>query len=139
MKKGLRMGKKMPRILVVDDELLICQVLDEYLSGQGYEVTTACNGEEALSRFEENRPHVVLLDIRMPGMSGIDVLSKIREMDRSVGIIMLSAFGDSNTVDKALRLGADRYMKKPMDLDCLKGALSAWQLPEMNRGSDGNS
>ncbi|MFC1887117.1 response regulator, partial [Thermodesulfobacteriota bacterium] len=82
------------RILVVDDELFICELLDEYLSLQGYQVDFATDGNEALEQFAQKHPQVVLLDIRMPGMNGIDLLRKIKQMDNSIKCIMLSAYGD---------------------------------------------
>ena len=113
------------RILAVDDELLICDLLYEFLSLQGYEVTSSSSGQEALLKFEESRPDVVILDIRMPGMSGIDVLRKIRDMDNNVVVIMLSAFGDSGTIQEALQSGADYYMEKPLEFDNLMKILNA--------------
>jgi DNA-binding response OmpR family regulator len=113
------------KILAVDDEFLICELLNEFLSLQGYEVTSSTSGQEALVEFETNRPDVVILDIRMPGMSGIDVLRKIKDMDSSVIVIMLSAFGDSSTVEEALKSGADYYMEKPLEFDHLMKILNA--------------
>ena len=115
------------RVLVVDDELFICELLQEYLSLQGYEVNFATNGEEAVSLFEEFRPHIVLLDIRMPGMNGIGVLRRIKEMDSSSKVIMLSAYGEDGIVGDALQMGADRYLQKPMQLEQLTKILLGWQ------------
>ena len=125
------MEQESKRILVVDDEVFICELLEEFLTVQGYYVITATDGEEAVSKFESKRPNLVLLDIRMPGMSGIDVLSRIKEIDDSAGVIILSAFGDVEMVQKALNMGAYRYMQKPVELfslldtlnDCCKPSL----------------
>ena len=111
------------KILVVDDEPSICELLKEFITILGYQVFTACNGEEAVSRFEEKRPDIVLLDIKMPGMSGIDVLRKIKEHDSHVKVIMVSAFGDIDTVRTTLKMGASRHLEKPIDLDLLKKTL----------------
>ena len=86
------------KILVVDDELQICELLDEFLSVQGHQITAVTSGEEAIIEFQANKTPVVLLDIRMPGMSGIEVLRRIKEIDSNTGVIMLSAFGDPDTV-----------------------------------------
>jgi two-component system response regulator (stage 0 sporulation protein F) len=110
------MMKKLEKILVVDDEVFICELLDEFLSMQGYDVNTANCGEDAISMFKNIHPEVVLLDIRMPGITGIDVLEKIKNIDSNVKIIMLSAFGDVDTVHKTLQMGAFKYMQKPVDL-----------------------
>jgi YesN/AraC family two-component response regulator len=115
------------RVLVVDDELFICELLDEYLTLQGYQVNTASNGADAISRFEEHRPHIVLLDIRMPGMSGIELLGKIKQIDGSIKVIMLSAFGDDGIVRDALQMGADHYIQKPMKLQELMEILHGWE------------
>ena len=121
------MSRELTRILVVDDEQPICELLEEFLSIKGYQVTMAASGEAAISKFEEYRPQMVLLDIRMPGMSGIDVLRKIREIDRNTGVVMLSAFGDANTIREALQIGADYYMEKPIELQRLAELLETWQ------------
>jgi DNA-binding response OmpR family regulator len=121
------MGNESVRILVVDDEVPICELLAEFLALQGYDVTTATSGEDALSRFREWRPHLVILDIRMPGMSGLEVLGRIREMDTNAGVIMLSAFGDASTIEEALQVGADYYMEKPMELERLLNLLDSWR------------
>ncbi len=122
------------RILVVDDEAPICELLDEFLSLHGYRITTASSGEEAVSRFKEVVPHMVLLDIRMPGMTGIEVLREIKKIHNDVSVIMLSAFGDSATIEEAFHMGADYYMEKPMELERLVELLDSWK---QVRGSGG--
>ena len=124
------------KVLVVDDELPICGLLYEFLSHQGFQVTTATNGEEALSKFKNERTHVVLLDIKMPGMNGMDVLRKIKEIDSGTGVIIISAFGDASTVQEALRRGANHYMDKPIELDRLREILVEWQNSLDSRGCD---
>ena len=119
------MIKKSEKVLVVDDEVFICELLDEFLSIQGYDVSTANCGEDAISMFKNIHPEVVLLDIRMPGITGIDVLEKIKHIDSNVKIIMLSAFGDVDTIHKTLQMGAFRYMQKPVDLENLLLTLNA--------------
>ena len=127
------------RVLVVDDELFICELLDEYLSLLGYQVNIATNGKEAISQFKENRPQIVLLDIRMPGMTGIDVLSEIKQIDASIKVIMLSAFGDDGIVRDALKMGADHYIQKPMKLEQLAEIMLGWQKSYSPGGSDGGA
>jgi DNA-binding response OmpR family regulator len=107
------------RVLIVDDEVYVGELLKEYLTLKGYEAVAASNGEDALSVSRQFDPHIAILDIRMPGMSGMEVLSKIRVQNRKTAVIMLSAYGDTDTVDEALRLGADRYLQKPMNLNHL--------------------
>lgn len=121
------------KILVVDDEPQVLEILDTFLSMKGYEVTTAGNGQDALSRYKEGRPHIVLLDIRMPEVSGMDVLRKIRESDQQTVVIVVSGFGDMETVQEALEMGADHYIEKPMNLSGLFDTLTSCQdIREMN-------
>jgi len=115
------------KVLVVDDEKCICDLLNEYLSLQGYEVNSAVSGEEALDKFDKNRSDLVLLDVKLPGMSGIDVLAGIKKIDAGTGVIMLSAYGDFNLVKEALQLGADHYMQKPMELERLGRMINCWR------------
>ncbi|MDY6973308.1 MAG: response regulator [Thermodesulfobacteriota bacterium] len=130
------MREKLTKILVVDDELPICDILDEFLSLQGYQITTATNGQDALSLFEGSRPHMVLLDLSMPGMSGMEVLRRIRAVDKETHVIIASAFGDSDTVREALKMGANYYMEKPIDLDHLLNMLAALRQSTEIRGGD---
>jgi DNA-binding response OmpR family regulator len=116
---------KQIRVLVVDDELFVGELLKEYLSIIGYEVTAVSNGEDALSAVGVSQPHIVILDIRMPGMGGMEVLKAIKEKNRTTGVIMLSAYGDPETVNEALRLGADHYLQKPMNLKHLVETLTS--------------
>jgi DNA-binding NtrC family response regulator len=110
----------MERILVVDDEIEVCNVLQEFLSSKGYEVYSALDGPTAISKVKEVRPHIVLLDIIMPGMGGIDVLKEIGEVDSRVGVIMVTAVADHELAKRAIELGAYDYLTKPMDLDYLE-------------------
>jgi DNA-binding response OmpR family regulator len=118
------------RVLVVDDELFVGELLKEYLSIIGYEVTAVSNGEDALSSIQQSPPHIVILDIRMPGMGGMEVLKQIKEKNRTTGVIMLSAYGDPETVNEALRLGADHYLQKPMNLKHLVETLTLLHPPK---------
>ncbi|MBI3006877.1 MAG: response regulator [candidate division NC10 bacterium] len=111
------------KVLVVDDEPEAVELLVEFLSSKGYEVLTATSGEEALRRVKEDRPHLVLLDIRMPKMSGLEVLRRIREIDAEMGIIMVTAVNEEDVGRQALELGAFDYIVKPLDLKYLERSL----------------
>jgi DNA-binding response OmpR family regulator len=113
----------MARVLVVDDEPDSVELLQEFLTSKGYEVITASNGEEALRKIKEERPHLVLLDVRMPGMNGLDVLRKVREFDQEVGVIMVTAVNEEDTGREALKLGAFDYIVKPLNLEYLERSL----------------
>ncbi|RJP76622.1 MAG: response regulator [Candidatus Zixiibacteriota bacterium] len=108
------------RILIVDDEEDICSTLADFLGEKGYEIFTATSGEEALRLVKEVRPHLVLLDIRMPGMDGIEVLRRIRGLDQEAGIIMITAFHDIDIAQEALKLGASDFVTKPLEMSYLE-------------------
>ena len=113
----------MTRILVVDDEVETCALLERYLTKKGFQVYTALSGEDAVNIVKEERPHIVLLDIRMPGMGGIEALKKIKEIDREIGVVMITAVKEEETAKEILKLGADDYITKPMDLKYLDNVL----------------
>jgi DNA-binding response OmpR family regulator len=115
------------KILVVDDEPTICSMMTVYLTQIGYRVQTVNSGEEALTLFEKDSPDMVLLDISMPGMRGIDVLQHMKNQKANCGVIMLSAYGDDATIQEAMDLGAYCYIQKPMELTDLKARLEALQ------------
>jgi len=105
------------KILVVDDEHLIRWSLEQSLKKQGYEVTTAASGEEALKVVQDDPPELMLLDIQLPGMDGLQVLEKVKEFDSEVIILMVTALGVLETAVKAMRMGAYDYINKPFNLD----------------------
>ena len=113
----------MDRILVVDDEVEVCDALKEFLSLKEYEVETALDGQTALKKVEKFKPHIVLLDIIMPGMGGLDVLLRIKNIDSKIGIIMTTAVADEEIAKRAIKLGAYDYITKPLDLDYLETVL----------------
>lgn len=102
------------KVLIVDDDVNICEVINMYLQSSGYETQIVHDGKEAEEKFESYKPDLVLLDVMIPSVDGIDVLKWIRK-DNNTPIIMLTAKGD--TFDKviALELGADDYVVKPFE------------------------
>ncbi|MFC1480223.1 response regulator [Candidatus Omnitrophota bacterium] len=108
------------RILVIDDEVEICGLLKTFLTGQGYEVITATSAQEGIEKLESEKPKVILLDIRMPGMDGVEAIKRIREVDKHVGIIMATAVMDEKVAQETVKLGASDYIIKPFDLEYLK-------------------
>ena len=108
------------KILVVDDEPAVLDYLKEFLEGKGYVVTTASSGPEALKVVESKRPHLVLLDILMPGMNGLEALPRILEIDPTIGVIMLTAIDDYKVVKEAVGKGAYDYITKPINFDYLE-------------------
>jgi len=111
------------RVLVVDDEPEFRAVLVEYLQGKGFEVLQVGGGEEALRRFGEFRPHIVLLDIMMPGLSGVETLRRIKTLQPGTAVIMVSAIEDQEAARQTLVLGAADYVAKPVDFQYLDSVL----------------
>ncbi len=110
------MGKSGARILIVDDEVEIVRALQRSLVAHGYEVFTAHSGEEALEAWRASRPDVMLLDLGLPGISGLDVCQQVRSQS-SLPIIVLSVKGAERDKVQALDLGADDYVPKPFGID----------------------
>ena len=107
------MGKS---ILVVDDEQNFVNLLDWFLSKRGYEVRTALNGDEALKLVENASPDVALLDIRMGPVSGLSLLSEIKQRRPEITVIMMTAYPTSDSRSQAFGKGAFAYFTKPVDL-----------------------
>lgn len=107
------------RILVVDDEQDFGEIMVEYLRSNGYEAEAATDGPSAIERFDAFHPHLVLLDIHMPLMDGLEVLERINQRDRKVGVIMVTALNDESIGRRALKLGAADFITKPVDLEYL--------------------
>jgi two-component system response regulator VicR len=107
------------RVLVVDDHQDNVTIIRDYLTARGYQVAVAHSGEEALERFDEVEPSVVLLDVMMPDRNGWEVCEAIKQRTRGtrdVRVIMVTALGEWDDKREALRTGADDYVTKPVDL-----------------------
>ncbi|ODS32267.1 MAG: two-component response regulator [Candidatus Scalindua rubra] len=109
----------MHKILIVDDEIKACDFLRKILESKGFSVTVSYSGESALEKVKTEMHDVVLLDIKMPGMDGMETLRRIRQFDNKVVIIMLTAVHDEGIAKDALTKGADDYMTKPINVEYL--------------------
>jgi len=110
-------------VLVVDDEDGIRQALTRFLTRLGYQVRAAANGAEALEQQAAHHPQAMLCDIRMPEMSGVELLPKVLAQDADLAIIMLTAIDEPRTAIECLKLGAYDYLIKPVDLEELELSL----------------
>jgi two-component system nitrogen regulation response regulator NtrX len=126
-----------PTILAVDDEATILQSLSGILSDEGFEVLTASNGYEALKIIDEESPDLVLLDIWMPGIDGIETLQEIKRTNPFLQVVIISGHGTIETAVKATKLGAYDFIEKPLSIEkvvvTINNALNFRQLEEENR------
>jgi two-component system response regulator AtoC len=107
----------MKRILIVDDDSSIRETFVDYLSNSGYDVRAVGSGEEALGSWAQFEPSLVITDVRMPGMSGLDLLERVRALDEDADVLVITAFEDMETAVAAMKAGAYDYLVKPLDLD----------------------
>jgi DNA-binding response OmpR family regulator len=112
-----------PNVLIVDDEQVVCDLLHEELSDRGFICTTALDANTALSRLTAHHFDVVLLDIRLPEISGMDLLRTIRSEYCDVTVIMITAVNEVDTVIQAIKLGAWDYLIKPFNLDRIETSI----------------
>lgn len=105
------------KILIVDDELIVRESLGGWLERDGHKVDKAASGEEALEKCEKARYEILLLDIKMEGMSGLEVLKKVKENDPDVSVVMITAYGSIPSAIEAMKSGAYEYLLKPFDPD----------------------
>ena len=110
----------MVKLLVADDEQKICRLLETFFSERGFDVVVAHDGETALARICDDRPHLVFLDLHMPGLNGMDVLRQARQLDSTIKVIIITAVEDEQSIKQAKQLGAADYVIKPFSLEYLK-------------------
>ena len=113
------------KILIVDDELIMRESLAGWLKRDGHDVQTAPSGEEALDKLKESRFNIMLVDIKMEGISGLDVLQQVKESDPDVAVVMITAYGSIPTAIEAMKNGAYDYISKPFNVDEIKSVIFA--------------
>jgi DNA-binding response OmpR family regulator len=107
------------KVLIIDDERDIIEVLSHFIDGIGFRSVLALNGEEGIDVFKKENPDLVLLDIAMPGMDGLEVLRRLRHLNFDVPVIIITAYKDAEKVVEAFRLGAKDCIFKPFDFEYL--------------------
>jgi signal transduction histidine kinase len=126
-----------PRVLVVDDEPSVIDVFQEFLSGQGYALSIASSGEEAVRLIPDLHPDIILTDINLPGLSGLEVMRYAKTVDPEVAVIVVTGYASASTAIDALRQGAFNYVTKPFDLDevhqIVERAIANRRLKAINR------
>jgi len=124
-------------ILIVDDDASQRRLIEFWLQEEGYTALTASDGHEGLKFFEQKSPVLVIADLRMPGLDGLDLLSRVKAINQDVPVILITAFGTVNNAVEAMKLGAADYLLKPLNADELKlvirRALEHQQLLDENR------
>lgn len=117
------MTKNPPHILVVDDEKDTCMLLSQVLEREGYIVDSANSGTEALEILKKKKIHLVLTDLKMPGMNGLELIREARKMKNKTRFIMMTAYGEIETYLDAINIGAFDYLNKPMELNDVRNAV----------------
>ncbi|UFJ40204.1 response regulator [Brevibacillus humidisoli] len=112
------------KILVVDDQYGIRILLYEVLGKEGYSTFQAANGKQALEIVQKESPHLVILDMKIPGMDGIEILKHIKTIDKDIKVIMMTAYGELDMIKEATELGALTHFTKPFDIDELRHAVN---------------
>ena len=115
--------KKKPIILVVDDEKIVLELFWRILKKKEYTVLTANNDKEALELVEKEKPDLVILDLQLPGINGIEVLRRIKKIDENIEVIVITGYGTKKTVKTAMKLGAYDYITKPLAINYLSSLI----------------
>jgi DNA-binding response OmpR family regulator len=117
------------KILVIDDDEVLLALLQNLLADEGYQILSTADGPRGVSLYKEHRPDLVLLDLALPSMNGLEVLKKIREFDEKARIIVVTGYGSAETAEVAYRYGASDFIHKPFEprglTERVKAALSA--------------
>lgn len=108
------------KILIVDDQFGIRILLNEVLQKEGYETFQAANGIQALEIADEHKPDLVLLDMKIPGMDGIEILKRMKQKNSDIRVIIMTAYGELDMIQEAKNLGALTHFAKPFDIDDIR-------------------
>lgn len=111
------------KVLIVDDQFGIRILLNEVLHKEGYETFQAANGVQALEIVTNHSPDLVLLDMKIPGMDGIEILKRMKRMDADIRVIIMTAYGELDMIQETKKLGAITHFAKPFDIDDIRKAV----------------
>lgn len=114
------MGLKEKKILIVDDQYGIRVLLDEVFQKEGYKTFQAPNGKQALAIAQSESPDLVILDMKIPGMDGLEILKRLKELNENIQVIMITAYGELDLIQEAMNNGALTHLTKPFDIDELR-------------------
>ena len=112
------------KILVVDDQFGIRILLNEVLQKEGYDTYQAANGLQALEILNDHVPDLVLLDMKIPGMDGIEILKRMKVLQPDIKVIIMTAYGELDMIQEAMDLGAITHFAKPFDIDDIRKAVA---------------
>lgn len=114
------------KILIVDDQFGIRILLNEVLQKEGYQTFQAANGIQALDIVDQHSPDLVLLDMKIPGMDGIEILKRMKQKDDGIRVIIMTAYGELDMIQEAKDLGALTHFAKPFDIDDIRRAVKQY-------------
>ncbi|MBE1281289.1 sporulation initiation phosphotransferase Spo0F [Bacillus sp. Bvel1] len=114
------------KILIVDDQYGIRILLNEVFHKEGYQTLQAANGIQALDIVTKERPDLVLLDMKIPGMDGIEILKRMKMIDESIRVIIMTAYGELDMIKESKELGALTHFAKPFDIDEIRDAVKKY-------------
>ncbi|MDH5189789.1 MAG: response regulator transcription factor [Gammaproteobacteria bacterium] len=111
-----------PSLLIVDDDKIFCEVLSEAMAKRGYTVTTANNVDEGLELARKEPPEYAVIDLKMPGKSGLEMVTELKKLDEHTRMVVLTGYASIATAVEAIKLGAIHYLAKPADADDIMAA-----------------
>lgn len=118
-------------LLIVDDQTGVRRLLYEAFCEEGYRVEMASSGQEAIKKVSNKIPSLVLLDIKMPGMNGLETLDELRKISPEVPVVMMTAYGELDIIAEAKKRGVQHYINKPFDLDEVRYLIKGLLVDEM--------
>ena len=129
----------MARILIIEDDAEMRSLLEDFLEDEGYETDSASSGSEAFRKLAEGIFDLVITDIRMPGLTGLDILSAVKRFQLEMPVIVITAFGGEETYRRSIARGADGYLEKPIHFNKLRSLIHDLIFPKKDgerRGKD---